>query len=79
MSSALEFIAIQRAQMFIFQIYRICRISLGTPPATITYEYYDKNKAYQKIGPISPLEFYKQYCKPHFDMENKVRKISPII
>lgn len=31
-----------------------------------------KSKSYRKIGPITPLEFYKQYVKPSFDMEKKV-------
>lgn len=31
-----------------------------------------KTKLYRKIGPISPLQFYKEYVKPVFDMEKKV-------
>lgn len=54
------------------QIYRVTAICTGTPPETFTWEYYDKNKDYKKMGPISPLEFYKEHVKPHFDMENKV-------
>ena len=36
------------------------------------WEYYDKNKKYNKLGPITPLKFYQDYVKPHFNMEDKV-------
>ena len=57
------------------QLYRIVSICIGTPPDTFTWEYYDKNKEYHKIGPITPLEFYKQHVKPLYNMEDKVRFI----
>ena len=47
---------------------------MGSPPETFVWEYYDKNKKYVKMGPITPLEFYKTHVKPHFNMEDKVRK-----
>lgn len=47
-------------------------ICLGNPPETFTWEYRDKDKNYQKIGPISPLEFYREHVKPLFNMEDKV-------
>jgi aminopeptidase C len=47
-------------------------ICLGSPPKTFTWEYYDKDKAYHKVGPITPLDFYKQLVKPVFNMEDKV-------
>nr|XP_022337813.1 bleomycin hydrolase-like [Crassostrea virginica] len=53
------------------QIYTILSICLGTPPKTITWEYYDMRKNYKSIGPISPLEFYRERIKPNFDMEEK--------
>lgn len=56
----------------ILQMYRITNVCLGTPPSTFTWEYYDKNKQYHKIGPISPLDFYKEYVKPLFNLEEKV-------
>ena len=46
---------------------------MGSPPETFVWEYYDKNKKYVKMGPITPLEFYKTHVKPHFNMEDKVR------
>jgi bleomycin hydrolase len=55
-----------------FQIYRIISICIGTPPETITWEYYDTDRKYNKIGPITPLEFYQQYVKPHYNISDKV-------
>lgn len=54
------------------EVYNITRICLGTPPETFTWEYYNKNKEYQKIGPISPRDFYIQHIKPVYNMEDKV-------
>ncbi len=45
---------------------------LGSPPEQITFEYHDTSKQYQKIGPMSPLEFYQQTVKPVFNIDNKV-------
>lgn len=55
-----------------FQIFRVVCICLGNPPETFTWEYRDKDKNYQRIGPITPLEFYREHVKPLFNMENKV-------
>ena len=46
--------------------------NLGTPPKEFTWDYYDKDKKYQKIGPISPLEFYREHVKPIFNVDEKV-------
>uniref|UniRef100_A0A0P4W7L8 Bleomycin hydrolase n=1 Tax=Scylla olivacea TaxID=85551 RepID=A0A0P4W7L8_SCYOL len=54
------------------EIYRIVSICLGIPPETFTWEYYDKSKTYHKIGPITPLEFYNEYVKPVYNVEDKV-------
>ncbi|KAG0728936.1 Bleomycin hydrolase [Chionoecetes opilio] len=54
------------------EIYRIVSICLGIPPETFTWEYYDKSKAYHKIGPVTPLEFYNEYVKPVYNVEDKV-------
>ena len=56
-----------------FQIFRVVCICLGNPPETFTWEYRDKDKNYQKIGPVTPLKFYRQHVKPLFNMEDKVR------
>lgn len=54
------------------EIYRIVSICLGIPPETFTWEYYDKSKTYHKIGPVTPLEFYNEYVKPVYNVEDKV-------
>ncbi|XP_077508874.1 bleomycin hydrolase [Amblyomma americanum] len=53
-------------------VYRIASICLGTPPATFTWEYYDKNKTYNQLGPITPLEFYEKHIKGVFNFDDKV-------
>lgn len=53
-------------------IFRIVSICLGTPPKEFTWEYYDKSKQYHKVGNISPLDFYREHVKPHFDAGSKV-------
>ncbi|CAH0773440.1 unnamed protein product [Bemisia tabaci] len=53
-------------------LYRIIGICLGIPPETFTWEYYDKNKQYHSIGPITPLQFYQEKIKPIFNMEDKI-------
>lgn len=53
-------------------IYRIVGICLGIPPETFTWEYYDKSKNYNSVGPITGLEFYEKYVKSSFDIEDKV-------
>ncbi|XP_053130925.1 bleomycin hydrolase-like isoform X1 [Hemicordylus capensis] len=54
------------------EVFRIVTICLGSPPETFSWEYYDKEKNYHKIGPVSPQEFYKEHVKPIFDLESKV-------
>ncbi|KAK0079888.1 hypothetical protein PV326_008480, partial [Microctonus aethiopoides] len=53
-------------------IYRIVGICIGIPSEKITWEYYDKSKNYHCVGPITGLEFYKQYVKPYFNVDEKV-------
>ncbi|XP_008205982.1 bleomycin hydrolase isoform X1 [Nasonia vitripennis] len=53
-------------------VYRIVGICLGVPPETFTWEYYDKSKNYQSVGPITGPEFYEKYVKPYFDVNDKV-------
>nr|XP_031324340.1 bleomycin hydrolase isoform X2 [Camelus dromedarius] len=54
------------------EIFRVVCICLGNPPETFTWEYRDKDKNYQKIGPITPLKFYREHVKPLFNMEDKI-------
>ncbi|XP_033123522.1 bleomycin hydrolase-like isoform X1 [Anneissia japonica] len=53
-------------------VHRIVSICLGTPPTSFTWDYYDKNKVYKKIGPITPKDFYEQHVKPFYDVNDKV-------
>jgi bleomycin hydrolase len=54
------------------EIYNIVGICLGIPPEKFTWEYYDKNKKYASVGPITPVEFYEQYVKPYYNVDDKV-------
>jgi len=53
-------------------VFRILCICLGNPPTEFTFEYYTKDKSYNKIGPITPLAFYNDHVKPIFNMKDKV-------
>lgn len=53
-------------------IYRIIGICLGVPSETFIYNYYDKNKVYHSIGPITPKDFYEEYVRPLYDVDKKV-------
>ena len=64
--------------MFDLQIYRIMCITLGTPPSTVNFQYYTKDKdgkqTQERIGPISPRDFYHTLIKPDcLNMEDMVR------
>ena len=64
--------------MFDLQIYRIMCITLGTPPSTVNFQYYTKDKdgkqTQERIGPISPKDFYHTLIKPDcLNMEDMVR------
>ena len=54
------------------EIYKIVGICLGIPPAQFKWDYVDKSKQHQSVGPITPLEFYENYVKPVWNIENKV-------
>uniref|UniRef100_K7FHZ1 Bleomycin hydrolase n=1 Tax=Pelodiscus sinensis TaxID=13735 RepID=K7FHZ1_PELSI len=54
------------------EVFRIVSISLGSPPETFSWEFRDKEKNYQKIGPVTPLQFYQEHIKPLFNMEDKI-------
>ncbi|XP_065189920.1 bleomycin hydrolase-like [Sycon ciliatum] len=53
-------------------IYRMCCISLGTPPTQLTWEYTDKDNTYHCHQDITPVQLYEKFVKPHFDVDNKV-------
>ncbi|KAF2362343.1 Peptidase C1B bleomycin hydrolase [Trinorchestia longiramus] len=54
------------------EVYRIVAITVGAPPSSFTWQYYDKLKAAKEIGPITPLDFYERHVKPVYDVEQKV-------
>ena len=56
----------------VVQVYQICSICLGTPPTTFDWEYKDKDDKYVCHENISPLQFYEQFVKPVFNMNDKV-------
>ncbi|XP_059607585.1 bleomycin hydrolase isoform X2 [Phlebotomus argentipes] len=62
----------EKIQQQMREIYNVVGICLGIPPASFTWEYYDKTKAYHKVGPISSLDFYEQHVKPIFNVDDKV-------
>lgn len=53
-------------------IYRIVSICLGIPPTTFSWEYRNKNKEYHSVENVTPLQFYNEYVKPYYNLENKV-------
>ncbi|CAH0549297.1 unnamed protein product [Brassicogethes aeneus] len=53
-------------------IYRIVAICMGIPSEKFTWNYYDKNKVYHTVGPITPVEFYEEHVKAHFNVDEKV-------
>lgn len=56
----------------IMEVYNVVGICLGIPANQFVWEYYDKSKKFQTVGPIKPTEFYEKYVKPHFDVNQKV-------
>ncbi|XP_041456385.1 bleomycin hydrolase-like isoform X3 [Lytechinus variegatus] len=54
------------------EIFRVTSICLGIPPTTFTWDYHDKTKTFQSVGPITPKDFYHQHVKPVFNMDEKV-------
>lgn len=67
-----EEVVSQKIDEMMASIYKIVGICLGIPSERFTWEYYDKSKAYNSIGPVTPLEFYQNYVKNVFNVENKV-------
>lgn len=53
-------------------IYRIVGICLGIPNEQFTWTYYDKNKAFHSVGPVTAKEFYENHVKCVFNVDDKV-------
>ena len=62
----------KQIDMMMGEVYKVVGICLGIPPEKFTWEYYDKSKAYQSVGPVTPIDFYNVYVKPYFNVEEKV-------
>ncbi|KAL0818450.1 hypothetical protein ABMA28_008911 [Loxostege sticticalis] len=57
-------------------IYNIVATCLGTPPEKFTFEYYNKEKAYNSFGSLTPQEFYNTHVRPLFNVDDKVCLVS---
>lgn len=57
---------------FVFQVYRITSVCLGTPPKSFDWEYFDKSKTYCKLSGVTPLQFYDEHVKPVYNPLDKV-------
>ncbi|KAF5301049.1 hypothetical protein FQA39_LY10868 [Lamprigera yunnana] len=53
-------------------LYKIIGICLGIPDNTFIWNYYDKNKCFHSLGPITPKEFYENHVKPIYNVDDKV-------
>lgn len=47
-------------------------VCLGSPPETICWEYRDKDKNFNRMGPLTPQEFYRKHVKPLYNIQDKV-------
>ena len=54
------------------QIYQIVGICLGIPPETFSWQYVDKSKQQVTVSNISPLDFYNNYVKQVWNVQDKV-------
>ncbi|MBN3284698.1 BLMH hydrolase, partial [Polyodon spathula] len=54
------------------EVFRVVSVCLGSPPDTFTWEYRDKEKNFHRLGPLSPLQFYREHVKPLYDIEDKI-------
>ncbi|AIA29230.1 aminopeptidase C [Mycoplasmopsis californica] len=48
------------------KVFEICVKALGLPPKTFDFEYTDKDKKFQKIENITPLEFLSKYAREDY-------------
>lgn len=60
------------------EIHKVVSICLGIPPQTFAWEYQDKAKKYQRIGPVTAVQFYEEYVRKAevFDMDQMVCLVS---
>lgn len=58
------------------EVFRIVGICLGIPPDTFSWQYTDKAKQHTTVGPITALDFYNNYVKPVWNVEDKICLVS---
>ncbi|KAJ1736566.1 bleomycin hydrolase [Coemansia sp. Benny D160-2] len=56
------------------EIHRVVSVSLGQPPSTFNWTFYDKDKKAHGLKNVTPLQFYKDYVKQ--DCKNFVSLIN---
>lgn len=54
-------------QQMLQEVYDILCKTLGEPPSKFRYEYIDKDKKYNIINSITPIEFYEKYVNTSVD------------
>jgi len=57
----------QQKHAMMEDIYRMLTIHLGKPPATIFWEWKDKDNVFHRQGQMTPSEFFKQYVPLDLD------------
>merc|ERR1712029_508226 len=57
-------------------VYRIVGICMGVPPMQFTWEYTDKAKQVQTVGPMTSLQYYEMLVKPVWNIEDKICLVS---
>ncbi|MGH0180051.1 UNVERIFIED_CONTAM: hypothetical protein FKN15_018491 [Acipenser sinensis] len=61
-----------QCRLCLVQVFRVVSVCLGSPPSTFTWEYRDKEKNFHRLGPLSPLQFYREHVKPLYNIEDKI-------
>ncbi|MDR2620804.1 MAG: C1 family peptidase, partial [Propionibacteriaceae bacterium] len=66
---------------FVADVYRVLSIHLGTPPTDFIWQWQDKDKQFNRIGTMTPLEFAAKYITINLDdyvcVVNDPRETSP--
>lgn len=63
-----------RKKEMLAHIYSLLIKTLGTPPKTIVFEYYDKDKNFHRSPELTPQEFFKQYVG--WNLDDKISLIN---
>jgi len=58
------------------RIYHLLLKFFGNPPTTFNWSFYDKKKKYHSINNLTPLNFYNNYIKPLYDIDNHISIIN---